>query len=256
LSRGNFVDLIRLDRLVVEKTGFSRDYAVEVIVGGSVSAGGKALVKPGMKVSAALEIEVAAQPMRYVSRGGYKLEHAIEAFEIDVEGSVCVDIGASVGGFTDCLLQNGARFVAAVDCGSGQLAEKLRNDPRVAVYENMNIRNVDVETFIGGLAKVDEEGFDLVVIDVSFISLTLVLPVAASLLKQKGTLICLVKPQFEVGKKGLNKTGIVTDERLRMAAVEKVKNAAMCNFQSLSHMQSPITGRDGNVEYLLTGERQ
>jgi len=247
-------EIIRLDRLVVERTGFSREYAAEVIENGYVSAGGKVLVKPGMKVSAALEISVNAQPMRYISRGGYKLEHALSVFEIDVNGLACVDIGASVGGFTDCLLQNDARFVATIDCGTGQLADTLRTDPRVAVYENMNIREIDAPNFINGLREVDE-GFDLAVIDVSFISLSLVLPVAASLLKPGGTLVCLVKPQFEVGKKGLNKKGVVTDERLRTAALKIVKAAAAHNFHSLSHIQSPITGRDGNVEYLLIGQR-
>ena len=249
------MNTVRLDRLVVERTGFSREYAAEVIENGYVAAGGKVLVKPGMKVSTVLEISVNAQPMQYVSRGGYKLEYAISAFGIAVEGLSCVDIGASVGGFTDCLLQNGARFVATIDCGTGQLADTLRTDPRVMVYENMNIREINVPHFINELNEV-EYGFDLAVIDVSFISLKLVLPVAASLLKPGGTLICLVKPQFEVGKKGLNKKGVVIDERLRAAALEAVKAAAAHNFRSLSHRQSPITGRGGNVEYLLIGIRQ
>jgi len=248
-------NVIRLDKLVIERTGFSREYAAEIIVNGGVSAGSKILSKPGMKVNSTLEITVSAQPMRYVSRGGYKLEHALNEFGIMVKGLTCVDIGASVGGFTDCLLQNGAHFVAAIDCGTGQLAESLQNDPRVAAYENTNIREINAENFIGKLTEVSVQGFDLAVIDVSFISLTLVLPVAASLLKPGGTLICLVKPQFEAGKAALNKKGVVTSERLRIAALDAVKQAAASYFHSLSHTLSPITGRSGNAEFLLTGQR-
>ena len=250
------MDLIRLDKLVVENMGFSREYAVESIKKGFVSVNGKISTKPGLKVSVVADINVSAQPMRYVSRGGYKLEEALMAFGIDVTDKACVDIGASVGGFTDCLLQNGARFVAAVDCGSGQMADILRNDPRVAVFENMNIREVDTQRFINSINGVNAEGFDLAVIDVSFISLELVLPVAASLLRQDGRLICLVKPQFEVGRKGLNKKGVVTDERLRVSALKKIESAAASYFYSLAHTRSPFTGRDGNEEYLLAGVKK
>jgi len=246
--------MIRLDKLVIEQTGFSREYAAEVIKGGYVSSGEKILAKPGMKVPHTLEIIVSAKPMRYVSRGGYKLEQALAEFGVVVEGKTCVDIGASVGGFTDCLLQNGALLVAAIDCGTAQLANKLRNDARVTVFENTNIREINAEEF---LRKTNlNHGFDVAVIDVSFISLSLVLPAAASLLRQSGTLICLVKPQFEAGKAALNKRGVVKSERLRLNALDAIKQAATLNkFHSITHAQSPITGRDGNIEYLMAAKK-
>jgi 23S rRNA (cytidine1920-2'-O)/16S rRNA (cytidine1409-2'-O)-methyltransferase len=240
---------IRLDKLVAENTGFSREYSVEAIENGCVSFDGKVLFKAGMKVSRKLPIIINAEPMKYVSRGGYKLEHAVTSFEIDVAGKHCIDIGASAGGFTDCLLQHGAAHVTAVDCGTGQLSGKLRDDNRVAVYENTNIRDITHATF--------PALFDIAVIDVSFISLTLILPIAATLLKQDGQLVCLVKPQFEAGKQALNKKGVVTNERHRTAALDNVKTVAEnCGFGSLVHAVSPVTGRDGNVEYLLYGRQK
>jgi 23S rRNA (cytidine1920-2'-O)/16S rRNA (cytidine1409-2'-O)-methyltransferase len=239
-------ETVRLDLLVVKKAGFSREYAREVIENGLVSCGGKVLVKAGMKVDTDADITVDAAPMRYVSRGGYKLEQAINAFGIEVAGKVCVDIGASTGGFTDCLLQHGAIKVTAVDCGNGQLAPSLRVDKRVTTVEDMNIRQIDVDKY--------RRSFDLAVVDVSFISLTMVLPIIAELVKRGGVAVGLVKPQFEVGKAALNKKGIVTDGRKRVAALETVmQSAAKAGFGSLKHIESTVVGRDGNVEFLFTG---
>ena len=180
---------------------------------------------------------------RYVGRGGLKLEAALREFQIDVSGFVCLDVGASTGGFTDCLLQNGARKVFAVDVGHNQIDWRLRNDPRVEVREGVNARYLTPEEF--------PEKFDLVVMDVSFISVTKVLPAIVPLVAPDGSIVALIKPQFEVGRGEVGGGGIVRDEAKRLRAVEEVNKAARSlGLALLKVIESPITGAEGNIEFL------
>jgi|GEM_PF-82803 len=230
----------RLDLIVAEKCDCSRTYAQELIESGLVSRDGKVLLKPGMACEAA-GIVVGWKEKKYVSRGGYKLEKALDFFRVGVSGLVCADIGASTGGFTDCLLQNGAKIVYAVENGSGQLHESLRDDPKVISLENTDIRAVDPADF---------PQFDLVTVDVSFISLTKILPHVKNLLKPGGIALCLVKPQFEAGKSAVGKGGVVRDAKVRRRAVETaIEFARAMGMEILGETESPITGGDGNVEY-------
>jgi 23S rRNA (cytidine1920-2'-O)/16S rRNA (cytidine1409-2'-O)-methyltransferase len=182
--------------------------------------------------------------LAYVSRGALKLVAALDKFAVNPSGMVCLDIGASTGGFTDCLLQRGAQSVLAIDVGQGQLVESIRLDKRVESREHVNAR--DLQSFgING-------PFDLIVIDVAFISLTLVLPSAVTTLAPNGSIIALVKPQFEVGRNNLSKGGIVKDAELRLSALERVRtNAHELGLNTLGEMESPISGGDGNIEYLI-----
>jgi len=180
---------------------------------------------------------------RYVGRGGLKLEAALREFQIDVSGFVCLDVGASTGGFTDCLLQNGAKKVFAVDVGHNQIDWRLRNDPRVEVREGVNARYLTPEEF--------PEKFDLVVMDVSFISVTKVLPAIVPLVAPDGSIVALIKPQFEVGRGEVGGGGIVRDEAKRLRAVEEVNKAARSlGLALLKVIESPITGAEGNIEFL------
>ena len=180
---------------------------------------------------------------RYVGRGGLKLEAALREFQIDVSGFVCLDVGASTGGFTDCLLQNGARKVFAVDVGHNQIDWRLRNDPRVEVREGVNARYLTPEDF--------PQKFDLVVLDVSFISVTKVLPAIVPLVAPDGSIVALIKPQFEVGRGEVGGGGIVRDEAKRLRAVEEVNKAARSlGLELLKVIESPITGAEGNIEFL------
>jgi 23S rRNA (cytidine1920-2'-O)/16S rRNA (cytidine1409-2'-O)-methyltransferase len=180
---------------------------------------------------------------RYVGRGGLKLEAALGEFQIDVSGLTCLDVGASTGGFTDCLLQNGAKKVFAVDVGHNQIDWRLRNDPRVEVREGVNARYLTAEEF--------PQKFDLVVMDVSFISVTKVMPAIVPLLAPEGAIITLIKPQFEVGRGEVGGGGIVRDEAKRLRVVEEVNNAAReLGLEVVNVIESPITGAEGNVEYL------
>ena len=235
---------IRLDVLVAAQCAFPREYAREAVEGGLVTLNGKTLTKPGMKLPSDMIVEVAAAPMRYVGRGGYKLEKAVAIFGISVHNKICIDIGASTGGFTDCLLQAGAAKVYAIDSGTNQLADSLRNDPRVVSLENTNIRDVTPES-LGVLA-------DCVVIDVSFISLEKVLPHAAALLVDSGVIVALVKPQFEAGRAHLNKKGVVTDPKVRKKVLDTIEKSLPA-FWLKQHgcIPSPIHGQNGNEEYLL-----
>ncbi|MEE8637873.1 MAG: TlyA family RNA methyltransferase [Candidatus Margulisiibacteriota bacterium] len=248
----------RLDQLLVEQGRFSsRSRAQAAILEGLVYIGGQKVEKAGALFSSEVAIEVKGESHPYASRGGVKLEQALKEFQIKVKGKVAVDVGASTGGFTDCLLQQGAAKVYAVDVGYGQLAWKLRQDPRVKVIERTNIRYLTPEKF---REKISDFGFrisDFATIDVSFISLSKVLPAVYNLLGDKGEVIALIKPQFEARREQVGKGGIVKDNKVHKEVVEKVKaEAEAIGFKAKGVVQSPITGADGNVEffiYLLKG---
>ena len=237
----------RLDKLLVDRgLVSSRERARALVMSGSVLVGGHTQTKPGTLLDVDVEITLREQDHPYVSRGALKLVKGLDAFAIDPAGKIALDIGASTGGFTDVLLRRGAARVYAIDVGYGQLAWSLRQDPRVVVLERQNARNMD-------LALVPEP-CDLAVIDVSFISLTLVLPRIAELLRPPlgKPIIALVKPQFEVGRDQVGKGGVVRDETLRRSAVDKIRSWARTNgFAASDDVESPITGPAGNVEYLL-----
>lgn len=223
-----------------------RGEAKTLILEGRVKLDGRPLKKPSEAIDERLEHEVSVErsdAVRYASRGGYKLEHALKVFGIDPSGRITLDIGASGGGFTDCLLHRGAASVYALDCGSGQLASYLREDPRVTVMENYNARYLDPDDF-PALPS-------LVTMDVSFISQTLILPAIRALLPDGGELVTLVKPQFEAGRAGVGKGGIVRSPEVREAALSRVLSSAEAmGYRVLGHTVSPITGGDGNTEYL------
>jgi 23S rRNA (cytidine1920-2'-O)/16S rRNA (cytidine1409-2'-O)-methyltransferase len=235
----------RIDVLLYER-GFaeSREKAKRIVLEGIVFVDDKKIDKPGEKVDVSSNITVKKDPLIYVSRGGLKLEKAIKAFKIDLNDKIAIDIGASTGGFTDCMLQHGAKKVYAIDVGYGQLDWKLRNDPRVIVKERTNIRYVTIDD-IG-------ETVDFISIDVSFISLKLVLPVAKNLLKKNGNIMALVKPQFEAGKEKVGKKGLVKDKKVHIEIIEDmVKFCDNIDLRAIDLDFSPITGSTGNIEYLL-----
>lgn len=237
----------RLDTELVQRSlAKSRTAAQSFIKDGCVYVNGSKVQKPSFEVTDNDEITVKGELSKYakyVGRGGIKLEKALTDFSIKLEGCICIDAGASTGGFTDCMLQNGAALIYAVDVGSSQLDKKLRNDKRVISLENLDIRNA--------ADKIPEKA-DFITIDVSFISLRLVLPAAKKLLKESGSAVALIKPQFEVGKSGLGKHGVVKDEALRQQAVEGIKLfAADSGFTVNGVITSPITGGEGNIEYLI-----
>jgi 23S rRNA (cytidine1920-2'-O)/16S rRNA (cytidine1409-2'-O)-methyltransferase len=233
----------RLDQLLVDRgLAESRAKALALVLAGQVLVDGQKAGKPGHAVSADARVEVLAQP-RYVGRGGLKLEAAIEHFAIDVRERICLDVGSSTGGFTDCLLQHGARHVYAVDVGAGQLDWRLRGDARVTVREGVNARYLKPED-IGAAV-------DVAVFDVSFISVTLVLPAAAALLKETGEMVILVKPQFEVGRGEVGKGGIVRDVGLHARACDRVRAAVERLGFKTGLIESPILGAEGNREFLL-----
>jgi len=209
---------------------------------GEVMVDGQKAVKPGHSIDVSSRIEVTGKTP-YVSRGGVKLAGALDAFAIDVAGLIAMDVGSSTGGFTDCLLQRGAARVHAVDVGTGQLDWKLRNDPRVTVHEGINARHLRFED-IGELV-------DFVACDVSFISVTLILPAAVNILRPEGRMVILVKPQFEVGKDQVGKGGIVRSTDLHREACSRVEEAVKNLGFRTSIMESPITGAEGNREFLL-----
>jgi 23S rRNA (cytidine1920-2'-O)/16S rRNA (cytidine1409-2'-O)-methyltransferase len=235
----------RLDVILTRRGIFdSRERAQASIMAGKVRVGGVPATKAGMKYPEDADIEVAEDTLKYVGRGGLKLERAVDEWGIDLDGAVCVDIGASTGGFTDLMLQRGARKVYAIDVGRGQLDWKLRNDERVVNIERTNIRYIDP-------ALVDETP-TFISIDVSFISLKLVLPVAVSLLGSGGQIIALIKPQFEAERGQVGKKGIIRDDNVRREVIEKVRGYALdCGLAVLGVIESPITGAKGNVEYLI-----
>lgn len=233
---------MRLDVALVERgLVASREAAKKLILSGAVCRNGSVAQKPNVLVAQSDVLEI-TQQLRYVSRGGLKLEAALEQFEIDATGKTCLDIGASTGGFTDCLLQHGAAKVFAFDSGSNQLAEKLKDDEHVIWREGFNARYLQPQD-IG-------EAIQLVVIDVSFISLTLILPAVVRVL-EAGDVIALIKPQFEVGRENVGKGGLVRDEKLRRKAIEKIQNCAVeLGLAPRGVIDSPIEGGDGNREFL------
>jgi 23S rRNA (cytidine1920-2'-O)/16S rRNA (cytidine1409-2'-O)-methyltransferase len=236
---------MRLDRLLVERGLVeSRERGQALIIAGQVLVNGQKVEKSGSLVPGDAEIRILGGQMPYVSRGGLKLEKALREFKIEVKEKTCIDVGASTGGFTDCLLQQGAKKVYAVDVGYGQMAWKVRQDPRVVVIERTNIREIE-PTLI-------PERSDLAVIDVSFISLEKVIPSLVRFLGPKADIIALIKPQFEVGKEQVGKGGIVRDEAAREASKDRLAAfVAEQGFEVKGVIRSPITGQDGNVEYLM-----
>jgi len=237
----------RIDVLLVERGLVpTREKAQAYIMAGSVYVNGRRDIKAGTKVDTESDISLEEDPIPYVSRGGLKLEAALDRWGIDLEGAVCVDIGASTGGFTDLMLKRGAAKVYAIDVGYGQLDYKLRIDKRVVNMEKTNVRLLDPEGF--------PEKADFIAIDVSFISLKLVLPVAAGLLKdEEGALIvCLVKPQFEAERAQVGKGGIVRDQGVRDETLQKVRGYAVeSGLVAGEEIESPIRGTKGNVEFLM-----
>lgn len=234
----------RLDTLLVTR-GLceSREQAKRLVLAGKVKSGDRVLDKPSTKIEIEAPLEV-KEPPRFVGRGGLKLEGALDQFAIDPTGWVCLDVGASTGGFTDCLLQRGALRVHAIDVGTNQLVWKLRNDPRVISREKFNARNLT-------LADLGEP-VDLAVMDLSFISLTKVLPAVFGVIREGGGVVCLIKPQFELEREDIGAGGIVRDTALHERAVRKIRN-----FTTETHglewravIESPITGTDGNREFL------
>lgn len=234
----------RLDVLMVDRgLAESREKAQRLILAGVVTVAGTATPKPGTTVATDAEIQV-AQPARFVSRGGEKLEHAFEFFKLDVTGLLCVDVGASTGGFTDCLLQHGAAGVYAVDCGKGQLHWKLRQDPRVRVMEGINARHLEQAAF--------PEQPRFAVVDVSFISLALILPAVLRIVTPGSGVVTLIKPQFEAGRSQVGRGGVVRDEQVRQEVVDRIRQIGENQLGLRWHnvTQSPITGPAGNVEFL------
>lgn len=236
----------RLDVLLVQRgLAESREKAKAVIMSGDVFVNGQREDKAGSAFDAEkVQIEVRGNTLRYVSRGGLKLEKAMEKFDLRLQDKVCMDIGASTGGFTDCMLQNGAAKVFAVDVGHGQLAWKLRNDERVVCMEKTNFRYV-APGDIG-------EQLDFASVDVSFISLTKILEPAKNLLKEEGQMVCLIKPQFEAGKDKVGKKGVVREPKIHLEVIGKVIGyAEAVGFTVLGLEFSPVKGPEGNIEYLL-----
>lgn len=235
----------RLDILLVQRGLTSgREKAKEIIKSGQVFVGGKLCQKASACFDEEINIEIHGETLKYVGRGGLKLEKAISAFEIDLKDKVCADIGASTGGFTDCMLQNGAKKVYAVDVGHGQLADKLLSDNRVISLEGVNVRYLTSEEI--------PESVDFISIDVSFISLKLVVPKLLEFLCDDGYVVALIKPQFEVGKSEVGKNGIVKSKKAHISAIESLiaffENSGL-EIKDITF--SPITGSDGNIEYLV-----
>ena len=234
----------RLDVLLTEQMyADTRSKAQAIIMAGQVYVNGQKADKPGVSYEENVEIEVRGVSCPYVSRGGLKLEKALRDFGVNVEGFVCSDSGASTGGFTDCLLQQGARKVFAIDVGYGQLDWKIRSDERVVVMERTNIRYVTPEDL--------GEPLDLSVIDVSFISLKIVLPTIKTLLKPNGQVVCLIKPQFEAGKEKVGKKGVVREPEIHREVLDTfVETVTGLGFTILGLTFSPVKGPEGNIEFL------
>ena len=240
----------RLDLLMVERAlAPSREKAKAYIMSGDVYVDGQKEDKAGTMFQETVKIEVRGNTLPYVSRGGLKLEKAMNHFEVTLDGKVCMDVGASTGGFTDCMLQNGAVKVYSIDVGYGQLDWKLRNDPRVVCMEKTNIRYVVPEDL--------QEPADFSSIDVSFISLIKVLLPVRNLLTENGEIVCLIKPQFEAGREKVGKKGVVRDPAVHLVVIEKVIAYAQSIALEPRHLSfSPIKGPEGNIEYLLHLKKQ
>jgi len=242
---------VRLDKLLVERgLAVSRERAHALVLAGKVLVNEQKVEKAGASVDPSADVRLLGEDLKFVSRGGVKLERALEHWHIDVRDRVCMDVGASTGGFTDCLLQHGASRVISVDTGYGQIAHRLREDPRVRLLERTNARYLKAED-VG-------EAVDFVAVDVSFISATLVLPAviraARGEARSRLELVVLVKPQFEAGREAVGKGGIVRDAQAQAQAVEKVSRAAReLGAQRIDSIDSPILGAEGNREFLLHG---
>jgi 23S rRNA (cytidine1920-2'-O)/16S rRNA (cytidine1409-2'-O)-methyltransferase len=241
-------DGIRLDTLLVERgLAASRERARALILAGRVRVNGQPAPKAGATVARDSEITVSTPDHPYVGRGGLKLAHALDAFGIAVDGAIALDVGASTGGFTDVLLRRGAAHVVALDVGHGQLDWKLRSDARVTVMEHVNARFLTPEQL-----PPDRRAFDIITMDVSFISLTLILPAVVPLLQPRADVVALVKPQFEAGRGEVGKGGIVRDEQVRARVVDEVAAAAdKLGLRRAGLVESPIAGMEGNKEFLL-----
>ncbi len=238
-------DKLRLDTAVFE-AGYaeSREKAKALIMAGLVYVNNQKSDKPGTTVKSDDVIEFRGSQPKYVSRGGLKLEKAVEKFGFSLNGNICADIGASTGGFTDCMLQNGAVKVYAIDVGYGQLAWKLRTDDRVINLERTNFRYVTEEQI--------PEKLDFCSVDVSFISLSLIIPVMKTIMKENAQAVCLIKPQFEAGREKVGKKGVVRDPDVHLEVIEKVISIAQENGFSVNNLDfSPIKGPEGNIEYLI-----
>ena len=241
----------RIDKLLVDR-GFaeSRTKSQALVLAGVVLANEKRIEKPSelIDVLSAIRLKGEGPETRYVSRGGLKLEHALKHFKIDPRELICLDIGSSTGGFTDCLLQNGAKKVIAIDSGTNQMVWKLRNEPRVELREKTNARHLKPDDF--------DSSFDLAVADVSFISITKILPAIVPLLTPQGRIIALIKPQFEVGRGEVGKGGIVRDPQQHDRVVKSVNECATAlGLNVLGIIDSPILGAEGNKEFLALYER-
>jgi len=237
----------RLDQLLVDRGLVeSREKAKALILAGEVTVNGQKHVKPGHTVPLEAQVELLSKP-RYVGRGGLKLERALQHFAIDPTGLTCLDVGSSTGGFTDCLLQHGAAKIYAIDSGTNQLDWKLRNDPRVIVHENLNARVLD-RTHV-------PEPIDLLVCDVSFISVTLVLPPAMPMLREHARMVILIKPQFEAGREQVGKGGIVRDTQVHEQVCRRIEGFVQELGFHTSIIDSPILGAEGNREFLLYAHR-
>ncbi len=254
---------VRLDVLLVERGLFpSRERAQGAVLAGLVFVFGQPATKPGSRYERDAQVEVRGNDLPYVSRGGLKLEKALDAFGIDVGGLVAVDVGASTGGFTDCMLKRGATLVYAVDVGYGQLAWSLRQDPRVLVLERTNARFLDRAALATAYATGARGGQPTAAaaeapvprfasVDVSFISLDKILPALAGVLAPDGRVVCLVKPQFEAGRAEVGKKGVVKDPEVHRRVIERVTEAAWANGFAVAGLTfSPVTGPEGNIEYL------
>jgi 23S rRNA (cytidine1920-2'-O)/16S rRNA (cytidine1409-2'-O)-methyltransferase len=242
----------RIDKLLVERgLAESRTKAQALVMAGVVLVNEQRVAKPSdqFPIDAGIRLKHGDNPAsRFVGRGGLKLEAALREFQLDVRGAVCLDVGASTGGFTDCLLQNGAQKVFAIDVGHNQIDWRLRNDPRVEVREGVNARYLQPEDF--------PVQFDLAVIDVSFISATKILPAVVPLIRAGGSIVTLIKPQFEVGRGEVGGGGVVRDAEKRARVVDEVNQAAQTlGLQPMGTIESPIQGAEGNVEYLALYRR-
>ena len=235
----------RLDCLIFERgLAESREKAKIAVMMGNTYVNGQKQDKPGTMLPPDVKIEVRGETLKYVSRGGLKLEKALEVFPISLEGQTVMDIGASTGGFTDCMLQNGAKRVYSIDVGYGQLAWKLRTDPRVVNLERTNVRYLTPEQV--------PEPVDFFSVDVAFISLKLVLPVARNFLLDGGEAVCLIKPQFEAGREKVGKKGVVRDKAVHVEVIESIVDFVLHHgFSVLGLTFSPVKGPEGNIEYLL-----
>lgn len=240
----------RLDKVLVDLGYFdNKSKASAAILSGNVKINGEVITKSGFQIDPGKKFDVEIKSMPYVSRGGFKLEKALKTFDVKIKDRVCVDAGASTGGFTDCLLQNGAKKVYAVDVGYGQLAWRIRNDERVKVIERTNIKNCEFEDIYG---ENDEIAY-LLVMDLSFISIEKVLPNLKKLLNPDfHELICLIKPQFEAGKNLVDKGGVVKDKNVHIDVINNIiKFAKSLGYKILGLTVSPIKGPSGNIEYLI-----